>query len=70
MNTFDSSTIDFPLSFSIIINPGLSDTALDSNGYRNTFQYFLGLSDYSADYYGWAGHTEEGGSISNVSGNI
>ena len=65
----DLSKVDFPISFSIIVSPGFNDTALRSNGYENKNAYFGGLSTFNDDHYGWAGHTEEGGVISSVSGN-
>ena len=68
----DRSKIDFPISFSIIVNPGLKD--LFSNGYsyweHPTSGYYRGESKFGNAHFGWAGHTKEGGIISNVSGNI
>ena len=39
-------------------------------GLKGLNQSAFGFSEFSNDNFGWAGHTEEGGSISNVSGNI
>ena len=50
----DRSTIDFPISFSIIVNPGLKD--LFSNGYwaHPTSGYYRGESKFDNDHFGWA----------------
>jgi hypothetical protein len=65
----DLSKVDFPVSFSLIVSPGFKDMALQTNGYEDGIEYFGGQSRFSEDHYGWAGHTEEGGIISSVSGN-
>ena len=37
-------------------------------GYNSPWQYLLGQSRFNNSVYGWAGHTSEGGVVSNVSG--
>ena len=68
-NAVDMAKVDFPISFSIIVNPGFTRAYL-SKGYLNIDDYFLGLGGFRDEHYGWAGHTEEGGIISTVAGNI
>ena len=61
---------DFPVIFKVCIKPGFDDEALQEAGYESTFEYFLGKSRYNQSLYGWAGHTEEGGVVTNVEGEI
>ena len=37
-------------------------------GYNSPWHYLLGQSRFNSSVYGWAGHTSEGGVVSNVSG--
>ena len=59
---------NFPVLFRICIKPGFDDEALQDAGYENAFKYFVGQSRYNLTLYGWAGHTEEGGIVTNVTG--
>ena len=61
--------IEFPLIFKICIKPGFNDTELRNLGYLNGFRYLMGMSLYNKSHFGWAGHTQEGDIVSNVSGN-
>ena len=60
--------IDFPLVFKICIKPGFDDEELKKMGYFNNMQYLEGRSIYNSSIFGWAGHTPDGGIVSNVSG--
>ena len=61
--------IEFPLIFKICIKPGFNDAKLRKLGYLNGFTYLEGMSRYNESHFGWAGHTQEGNIVSNVSGN-
>ena len=41
--------------------------ALNEVGYEDTWSYFLGQSKFNQSVYGWAGHTEDSGTIGTVS---
>ena len=63
--------IVFPLKFSILITPGFNETSLDEVGYNSTLSYFLGRSKYAPEkHFGWAGHTPQGTTVGNVSGQL
>ena len=53
----------FPLTAKICVKPGFNDTELYNAGYVSTLHYFLGLSRYNMSIIGWAGHTEDGGTL-------
>ena len=59
--------IDFPVVFKICMNPSFNDTELHSVGYDNMYFYFMGKSRFNSSNYGWSGHTEDGGVVSNAS---
>ena len=63
------SEVEFPLIFKICIRPGFNETEVKNLGYRTSWEYLLGRSRYNGSIYGWAGHTPDGGVISNASGN-
>ena len=58
----------FPVSISIVVNPGFEEEALQEAGYHDTYNYFAGRSKYDNGNIGWAGHTADGGVIDDVSG--
>ena len=70
------SDIEFPLKFSILINPGFAEEDLAKFGYDDLDDYFsgkFGNEDPGKDEsmpvrYGWAGHTEYGRTFGTVSG--
>ena len=64
----DFDQIDFPLVFKICIKPGFNETELKILGYRNSLDYLMGKSKYNESLFGWAGHTADGKTVSNVSG--
>ena len=63
----DLQDIQFPLRFSILVNPGFSQNNLWSAGYYNPYSYFRGTSRFGGKM-GWAGHNSEGGTVGSVSG--
>ena len=63
-------TLEFPVILSIIITPGFDLKALQEVGYSGANDYFLGVSRYKYGTFGWAGHTPNGGTLSNISGKI
>ena len=62
--------IDFPLVFKICIKPAYNAEQLNRAGYSSAWDYFVGCSKYNGYLMGWAGHTEDGKAVSNVSGCI
>ena len=60
--------IEFPVVFKICIKPGFNETVLNEVGYSNTWDYFVGKSRYNWSLRGWAGHSVDGGIVSNVTG--
>ena len=58
--------IDFPLTIKICVIPGFNQTALNESGYYDTWFYFLGQSAFNDSIYGWAGHTEDLGTVDTV----
>ena len=61
-------SIDFPIFFKVCIKPGFNMTELENLGYLSPLGYLMGESKYNSSVYGWAGHTSDGGIVSNVSG--
>ena len=59
--------IDFPVNIKICVIPGFNQTALQEVGYEDTWRYFLGQSMFNQSVYGWAGHSEDSGTIGTVS---
>ena len=53
----------YRLIFKICATPALNTTVLQTAGYRNIWDYFVGRSRYNKSIYGWGGHTKvvEGG---------
>ena len=62
--------IQFPLKFSILINPGFHLSKLNEMGYLSAFHYMFGINKWGKPRMGWAGLTENGATIGNVSGKI
>ena len=58
--------MDFPLVIKVCVIPGFNHTALQEMGYQNTWDYFLGQSRFNQSVYGWAGHTNQSGTIKSV----
>ena len=66
----DFADIEFPLVFKVCIKPGFDETELRNLGYLNSATYLAGISMFNESTFGWAGHSGEGGIVSNVSGNF
>ena len=62
--------IPFPLKFSILINPGFHLSQLKKLGYQSSNSYIFGINKWGKPRIGWAGLTEDGAAIGNVSGKI
>ena len=63
--------IVFPLKFSILISPGFNEASLDDVGYDSSSSYFQGKSKHEPEkHFGWAGHTPQGTTVGNVSGQL
>ena len=60
--------IDFPVAFKICIKPAYDVLELNRAGYFSAWDYFVGCSKYNGFLMGWAGHTQDGKAVSNVSG--
>ena len=58
--------IEFPLVIKICVVPGFNQTALLEAGYQNTYSYFAGQSRFNNTLFGWAGHTEDSGTLGTV----
>ena len=58
--------IDFPVVIKICVVPGFNQTALYEVGYYDAWDYFLGQSRFNESVIGWAGHTEDSGTIGTV----
>ena len=58
--------IEFPAVIKVCVVPGFNRTALHEAGYWDTWTYFLGQSMFNHSVYGWAGHTEDSGTLGNV----
>ena len=58
--------IDFPLVVKICVVPGFNQTALYEAGYQETYSYFGGQSRFNNTLFGWAGHTEDSGTLGTV----
>ena len=56
--------IDFPVVIKICVVPGFNQTVLRELGYYDTWSFFLGQSMFNDSVFGWAGHTEDSGTIS------
>ena len=60
--------IQFPLKFSFLINPGFDHSKLDEMGYPSADFYIGGFNKWDKTHIGWAGLTEDGSTVGNVSG--
>ena len=60
--------IQFPLKISFLINPGFDASKLTEVGYSSPRGYILGQSIWDKAHIGWAGFTEDGSTVNNVSG--
>ena len=60
--------IKFPLKFLILINPGFDQSKLDEVGYSSAGHYIIGKLKRGRSHIGWAGLTEDGLTMGNVSG--
>ena len=60
--------VEFPVSFKICFKPAFKDDELLAVGYKNSWGYLTGVSHYNKSVVGWAGHRQDGGIISNVTG--
>ena len=58
--------IDFPVVIKICVVPGFNQTVLHELGYYDTWSFFLGQSMFNDSVFGWAGHTEDSGTIGTV----
>ena len=52
---------EFPLLFKICFTPSFNETAIEEVGYTSSYHYFSGKSKFNSSFYGWTGHTSEGG---------
>merc|ERR1719210_67985 len=59
--------LPFPAIFKVCVKPAYSLDFLNAAGYRGIYEYFLGESRYNNSIFGWAGHTSEGETFSDVS---
>jgi hypothetical protein len=69
----DLKDIDFPVDLKICASPGFNSGALWKAGYRDTGDYFGGVSKYNRSLLGWAGHTDTSGvqgSVAEVLGRV
>ena len=57
---------DFPVTIKICVIPGFNQTALQEVGYEDTLRYFLGQNKFNYIVLGWAGHSEDSGTIGTV----
>ena len=53
----------FPLTAKLCVKPGFNQTELFKAGYVDALGYFHGRSRHSNYTIGWAGHTEDGGTL-------
>ena len=60
--------VSFPVVFKICIKPAYNMKQLNEAGYNSGWDYFLGCSKHNGFLMGWAGHTQDGEVVSNVSG--
>ena len=60
--------VAFPVIFKICFKPAFKDDELLSVGYKNSWGYLTGVSLYNKSVVGWAGHRQDGGIVSNVTG--
>ena len=58
--------MEFPVVIKVCVVPGFNQTAMHQLGYWDTWTYFLGQSRFNQSVYGWAGHTEDLGTLGNV----
>ena len=61
--------IQFPLKLSFLINPGFDLSKLNDMGYSTVELYISGVNNFKTQI-GWAGFTEDGSTIWNVSGKL
>ena len=59
------SEIPFPVSFRLCVD---GENELESYGYNNTFDYFLGTSKFNRSVIGWNGHNSDGSIVGTVQG--
>ena len=62
--------IVFPLKFSLLIYPGFDQSKIVEVGYNGPSPYIIGENRFGRPQIGWAGHTEAGSIIGNVSGKL
>ena len=66
--------ISFPLSFSVCVET--REIVMDNGnrvyeqGYEDELNFFYGKSRFNSSIIGWAGHTENGSTLSTVKGNM
>ena len=60
----------FPLKFTVLVNPGFDLAKLKEVGYSAVGLYISGKDKWGGPHIGWAGHTEDGSIIGNVSGKL
>ena len=58
----------FPLKFSFLINPGFDPSKLHEMGYSSASYYISGINKWNMTCIGWAGLSEDGSTVGNVSG--
>ena len=54
----DLNDMDVPITVKVCVSPGFNNIALQEVGYSDTWDYFLGRSNYNDSLYGWAGHRD------------
>ena len=66
--------IEFPVLFKVCLNPAFDEDKFRKFGYDNLWNFFLGRSvwttGHGARVYGWAGHQENGSTLSSPEGDI
>ena len=64
--------LDFPVLFKICLNPAFNEDKIKEVGYYSLWSYFTGKGRWrnsnGSAVYGWAGHWENGSTISSVKG--
>ena len=59
--------MDFPLDIKICAEPAFNQSAIIEAGYGNrTYHYFMGMSRYNPSVFGWAGHTNDTGTLGSI----
>ena len=64
--------LDFPVLFKICLNPAFNENYIKEVGYYSLWSYFIGKGRWrnsnGGAVYGWAGHWENGSTISSIQG--